>query len=77
LNANCTPTPTTPPCAPTFYCDTTLTPEICQPRLNAGDDCNPAQQQCYGLCSLAFGRSICDSTPPPGGLVCDGSEVSQ
>jgi hypothetical protein len=67
------------PCALNMFCDTTLTPNSCQPKHGPGDDCT-SSAQCYGTC-ITFtagsgSRKVCDAQAPLGSMTCDGSEVS-
>ena len=75
-DADCTPASNKPPCDPTLYCDTTLSPQLCRRKHGPGEDCT-SSVQCYGspgnpfACVSWGGRMICDYTAAPGELVCD------
>jgi hypothetical protein len=60
-----------PPCGIDLYCDPERSTPICTPVLNAGEVCK-GSYQCRGDCVSAHARTVCDDTPPLGGLVCDG-----
>ncbi|MBT8493449.1 MAG: hypothetical protein KJO07_10365 [Deltaproteobacteria bacterium] len=60
-----------PPCSKLLYCDRSLTPAACVPKLPAGSECD-STDQCFGSCSVRFARLMCDTTPPPERLTCDG-----
>jgi hypothetical protein len=63
--------PTLPPCHPDLYCSSELDPATCVPRFDAGEVCD-GDFQCRGDCVSAYGRMVCDATPPLGKAVCDG-----
>ncbi|HLU66938.1 MAG TPA: hypothetical protein VKZ63_11720 [Kofleriaceae bacterium] len=81
FNGECTPGLTegapcgdvaSPPCALELYCDPEESPPVCVPVLDTGEVCK-GHYQCRGQCVVAFGRTVCDDTPPAGGMVCDGA----
>lgn len=63
------------PCNPfKFFCDIELDRPVCVPLHEAGESCTDSNHsyQCRGSCTLTLGRYICDATPAPDAVVCDG-----
>ena len=63
--------PTQPPCGESLFCNPDEPDPACRPIHGAGQGCN-ADVQCRGQCILRFGQFVCDGTPPPGALMCEG-----
>lgn len=60
-----------PPCGRELYCDFQAQPAACVPVHGAGEACE-GSFQCRGACVIAFGRRMCDATPPDEGAICTG-----
>lgn len=59
------------PCAVGLYCDGELLPPRCAPVKAAGSACE-SDDQCRGQCVDRFSRALCDLTPAPETVACDG-----
>lgn len=59
------------PCAAGLFCDGELIPPRCTAVKTAGEACEDGE--CRGDCVSRFSRNVCDLTPAPETVICDGN----